>query len=51
LNPAISEFYPFRLHKNATWSLEHIHAQNSESLDQNKREQWISWLNNHKEVL
>lgn len=35
--------------KKFQWSLEHIHAQNSDGL--NKREQWISWLKTHKESL
>lgn len=29
--------------KLAGWTLEHIHAQNSECLDQNKRQEWIDW--------
>lgn len=47
-NDKITEFYPFRFHKNQNWSLEHIHAQNSESLDRNKKEQWQKWLSYHK---
>jgi hypothetical protein len=35
--------------KKFQWSLEHIHAQNSDGL--NKREQWISWLETHKASL
>lgn len=41
--------FPFNLYKQTKrtekWSLEHIHAQNSESI--NKRENQISWLNDH----
>jgi len=50
-NDAISEFYPFRFHKSINWSLEHIHAQNSEGLDKNKRDQWLSWLDSHRKLL
>lgn len=50
-NDSIAEFYPFKFHKNVSWSLEHIHAQNSESLDENKREQWSTWLRYHKELI
>lgn len=40
--------YPFGLHNSASggWSLEHIHAQNSETL--NKGWQWKEWVDNHK---
>lgn len=39
--------YPFHYHKNIKggWSLEHIHAQLSESL--NRKEQWIQWMISH----
>jgi uncharacterized protein with ParB-like and HNH nuclease domain len=39
--------FPFDRHKQkGNWSLEHIHAQNSQGL--NKKEQWIKWLELHK---
>lgn len=41
--------FPFEKHKQETWSLEHIHAQQSEGL--NKKEQWIEWLELHKKSL
>jgi hypothetical protein len=41
--------FSFNKHKQENWSLEHIHAQQSEGL--NKKEQWIEWLNLHKESL
>jgi hypothetical protein len=41
--------FPFDKHKQEDWSLEHIHAQQSEGL--NKREQWVEWLNLHKSSL
>lgn len=37
--------YPFFIHKEKSWSLEHIHAQNSDKL--NKKEQWERWLRDH----
>ena len=36
-------------HKQENWSLEHIHAQQSQGM--NKREQWVEWLNLHKNSL
>lgn len=30
--------------KKDSWTLEHIHAQNSECLDANKRSEWIDWV-------
>jgi hypothetical protein len=50
-NPNISEYYPFKFHKNVTWSIEHIHAQNSEGIDKNKKEPWLLWLRHHKDVI
>lgn len=42
--------FPFDRYKNeGTWSLEHIHAQNSESLKTN--EEWREWLEIHKKSL
>ena len=41
--------FPFYRHSGLLWSLEHIHAQNAESL--NTREQWKTWLDEHKKVL
>lgn len=41
--------FPFDKHKQEDWSLEHIHAQQSEGL--NKREQWIEWLSLHRNSL
>ncbi len=50
-NKNISEFYPFKFHKSKKWSLEHIHAQNSEFLDRTKQEQWLKWLGYHRDLL
>jgi hypothetical protein len=44
-----TERYPFRHHRAGTWSLEHIHAQNSESL--NTAAQWETWLKLHRDAL
>jgi uncharacterized protein with ParB-like and HNH nuclease domain len=44
-----SERYPFKAHKKEDWSLEHIHAQSSESLT--KEEQWREWLDYHHKSL
>ena len=41
--------FPFDKHKQEDWSLEHIHAQQSQGL--NKREQWVEWLTMHKNSL
>jgi uncharacterized protein with ParB-like and HNH nuclease domain len=38
--------FPFDKHKQENWSLEHIHAQQSQGL--NKKEQWVEWLKLHK---
>lgn len=50
-NESITEFYPFKFHKSTSWSLEHIHAQNSEGLDKNKKEPWLLWLSYHKDLI
>jgi hypothetical protein len=41
--------FPFRRHIEKAWSLEHIHAQNSESLT--KVAQWKMWLEVHQKAL
>jgi hypothetical protein len=41
--------FPFRLHVGRSWSLEHIHAQNAESLTTS--DQWTAWLVAHKKAL
>lgn len=49
---AISEFYPFKQHKDILlWSLEHIHARRSENFDKTKRDPWLKWLDMHKTLL
>jgi len=44
-----TERYSFRLHRENAWSLEHIHAQQAESLT--KAEQWREWLRLHRGAL
>lgn len=44
-----TERYPFRIHRSQEWSLEHIHAQHTESLT--RLEQWKDWLWHHREAL
>lgn len=46
-----NEFFPFEMYKTITNSLEHIHAQNIEGINENKREEWFNWLNSHKNIL
>ena len=41
--------FHFDKHKQEDWSLEHIHAQQSQGL--NTREHWVEWLNLHKNSL
>lgn len=50
-NQCINEFYPFKFHKSVNWSLEHIHAQNSEGLDKTKKDPWLKWLKYHKSLI
>jgi hypothetical protein len=48
-NEHSSERYSFSAHARRLWSLEHIHAQNSQGL--NTVEQWTSWLKEHRKAL
>ena len=41
--------FPFSRHVGHAWSLEHIHAQNADTL--NKAEQWKTWLDTHRRAL
>jgi hypothetical protein len=40
--------FPFWSYNAKSWSLEHIHAQAAEGLT--RREQWLSWLDEHRRV-
>jgi len=46
-----NEFFPFEIYKQIVGSLEHIHAQNTEDIDPNKKEQWQEWLKEHIRLL
>lgn len=50
-NKNSNEFFPFEMYKSITKSLEHIHAQNIEGINENKREEWFSWLRSHTNIL
>jgi len=50
-NKNSNEFFPFEMYKNITKSLEHIHAQNIEGINENKREEWFGWLRSHTNIL
>lgn len=45
------EFFPFALYKDKEWTLEHIHAQNSERLDQSDKGKWEIWFKENERVL
>jgi hypothetical protein len=44
-----SERYSFDEHARGRWSLEHIHAQNAETLT--RQEQWWEWLRLHRDAI
>lgn len=49
--PAETDF-PFGAYrKEKNWSLEHIHAQNSECLNPQKKDEWLEWMRYCKEAL
>ncbi|WET69084.1 DUF262 domain-containing protein [Sphingobacterium sp.] len=50
-NKNSNDFFPFEMYKSITKSLEHIHAQNIEGINENKREEWFSWLRSHTKIL
>ena len=45
------DFYPFMQHKEKGWTLEHIHAQQSEGFNENDKSAWLAWLHDHGKVL
>ena len=45
------EYYPFHLHKERSWTLEHIHAQNSDNLSKDNQKSWFIWLDEHITVI
>lgn len=51
INQNSNEFFPFEMYKSITKSLEHVHAQNIEGINENKMEEWFNWLNAHTAIL
>lgn len=45
------DFFPFDLFKNTHWTLEHIHAQNSQGIDQSDRKKWALWIKENIQML
>ncbi|MGL5980604.1 MAG: DUF262 domain-containing protein [Phocaeicola sp.] len=43
--------FPFDLYKNTSWTLEHIHAQNSEGINSNDKVIWYKWIDENKKML
>jgi len=50
-NNSPNDFFPFSSFKRNADSLEHIHAQNTEEVDPNKKHQWVEWLKEHSILL
>ncbi|MCS4432865.1 DUF262 domain-containing protein [Aquiflexum gelatinilyticum] len=48
---SIDDYYPFKQHKGNHWSIEHIHARNSENFEKTKKEPWNLWLSVHQNLL
>jgi len=46
-----NEFFPFEMYKSITKSLEHVHAQNIEGINENRRDEWFRWLHSHTNIL
>lgn len=46
-----NDFFPFYSYKNSSKSLEHIHAQNVVGINENKKEDWLAWLDAHVSIL
>ncbi len=44
-------FFPFEKYKSEDWSLEHIHAQNSELIDASDKEKWIEFIRENIKAL
>lgn len=38
------DYFPFEQYKKLEWSLEHIHAQNSERIDRTDKNKWAEWI-------
>lgn len=44
-------FFPFDQYKDSDWTLEHIHAQNSEKIDRSLKDKWVEWFIENQKVL
>ena len=44
-------FFPFEQYKAKEWTLEHIHAQNSEKIDHSLKEKWLEWFIENQKAL
>lgn len=45
------DLFPFDLYKKKNWTLEHIHAQNSDRLDESDKKKWKIWFEENDKVL
>ena len=45
------DYFPFELYKKEKWTLEHIHAQNSERIDRTDKSKWEEWIDLNSEAL
>lgn len=45
------DLFPFDLYKKKKWTLEHIHAQNSDRLDESDKKKWAIWFEENDRVL
>jgi len=43
--------FPFELYKKENWTLEHIHAQNSERIDRTDKAKWEEWIDENTKAL
>lgn len=44
-------FFPFDQYKESDWTLEHIHAQNSEKIDRSIKDKWVEWFTENQNSL
>lgn len=47
---SITEYYPFKQHKDNNWSLEHIHARENK-INPTKKDVWLEWIDLHLPLL
>lgn len=45
------DFFPFDKYKASDWTLEHIHAQNSERIDHSMKDKWLEWFEENQKAL